>query len=137
MLFSFNFRTFLANSVQLRCFWCLKSYLWLLCLSLKVVSARPMYFFMSSLTALLTVAMYTSCGVKHSPFRGQLSFFRQLHPNDAVLGFKMIFFLFFMQQIFIKECQEMNFIADLQPVIVWMYRTFGNLLCWDIVLYRI
>ena len=48
-----------------------------------------MYFFMSSLTALVTVALYTSCNVKHSLFRGQLSFFRQLHPNDVALGFKM------------------------------------------------
>ena len=47
---------FHVNSVQLRHFRCLKSLLWLLCLSLKVVSARPMYFFMSSLTTLVTVA---------------------------------------------------------------------------------
>ena len=42
---------------------------------------------MSSLTALVTVALHSSCDVKHSPFRGQLSLFRQLHPNHAVLGF--------------------------------------------------
>ena len=43
---------------------------------------------MSSLAALMTVALYTSCDIKHSPFRGQLSLFQQLHPNDVVLGFK-------------------------------------------------
>ena len=48
-----------------------------------------MYCFMSSLTALATVALYTSCDVKHSLFRGQLSFFQQLHPDDVVLGFTM------------------------------------------------
>ena len=64
-------------------------WLWLLCISLKVLSARPMYFLLSSLTALVTVVLYTSCDVNHSPFRVQLSSFRQLHQNDVVLRFEM------------------------------------------------
>ena len=59
MFFSFNSHTCLANSVQLWYFWCLKSLLWLL----KVVSVRLMHLFMFSLTALVTVALYTSCGI--------------------------------------------------------------------------
>ena len=59
MFFSFNSHTCLANSVQSWYFWCLKSLLWLL----KVVSVRLMHLFMFSLTALMTVALYTSCGI--------------------------------------------------------------------------
>ena len=65
---------------------CLKS---IVCLSLKVVSARLIEFFISSLTASVTIVLYISSGVKHPLFRGQFPLFQQLHPNDAALGFKM------------------------------------------------
>ena len=72
MLFFINFHTYLANYVQLRYFGCLKSLLRLLYLPLKVVSARPMYSFMSFLTALVTVASCSSCNVKYSPLKIKL-----------------------------------------------------------------
>ena len=131
MFSSFNSHTYLANSVQLQYFWCLKSLLWLLCFSLKVVSARPMYLFMSSLTALATVALYTSCDVKHSLFRGQLSFFQQLHPNDVVLEFTMFLLweeitelILFMQLqliftvFMLKSCVEHGWLKNVSSVIL-------------------
>ena len=106
MFFFFNSHTYSANSVQLWYFWCLKSLLWLLFLSLKVVSARQMYFFMSSFTAFVTVALYTSCDVKHSPFRGQLyfSFFYYYYYcffySQKELGFAKSY----LQYFFGKKC---------------------------------
>ena len=106
MFFSFNSHTYSANSVQLRYFWYLKSLLGLLFLCLKVVSARQMYFFMSLFTALVAVALYTSCDVKHSPFRGQLSFslfynyYHCFFYSQKELGFSKSY----LQYFFGKKC---------------------------------
>ena len=49
-----------------------------------------MYLFMPLLMALVTVALYIRCDVKHSPVREQLSFFWQLHPCNAAVGLKIL-----------------------------------------------
>ena len=111
MFFFFNSHTYSANSVQLWYFWCLKSLLWLLFLSLKVVSARQMYFFMSSFTAFVTVALYTSCDVKHSPFRGQLyfSFFYYYYYcffySQKELGFAKSYLQYFFGKNVCRRCK--------------------------------
>ena len=46
--------------------------------TLEVISASPIYILMSSLTALVTIALYASSSVTYSPFRGQLSLSQQL-----------------------------------------------------------
>ena len=46
-------------------------------------------FFMSSLATLVTIVLYTACGVRHSLFRGKLSSYQQLHLYNSVLGFKI------------------------------------------------
>ena len=85
----------------------MKSLLWLLCFSLNVISARPMFFFMSSLATLVTIVLYTACGVRHSLFRGKLSSYQQLHLFNSVLGFKIFLLwdeiaeLIFLMQLYL------------------------------------
>ena len=60
-------------------FSCLKFLVWFLYLSLKSVSAKPKYYFLSLFPSLETSAQQIIFGVRQSSFRGQLLFTLQLH----------------------------------------------------------
>ena len=127
----------MATSLQLRHYWCLKSLLWLLRLSLKVASASSMYFFRSSLTALVTLTQYTTCDVRHSKFRGQLFLLWQLHPNDAVLGFNMLLLwdettelIFFMQLKLRFAVSLLKMLCNFKNTLSTLIYTFLNRVDW-------
>ena len=83
MLLSQRYFDRVVSALQL---WCLKLFLWLLNLSLKLGSVLPIYM------ALLpsgweTVALYTTASVQHLPGIGHFSFFWQLHLSFGVFLF--------------------------------------------------
>ena len=54
--------------------------------------ARPMYLFKSSLTVLVAVSLYASCGLSHFPFRGQLSLFDNYNQRTLFLYLKRSYY---------------------------------------------
>ena len=90
LLEHFSCQMYFSNSVLFSYFSYLKSLLWSLYLSLKVVPANLKLNFSSSFELLTMSAWYITDRFWHSPLSGHLFFTLQLHPNDCCFGDNVI-----------------------------------------------
>ena len=82
----------LLSSVLFRFCFDLNDALWFSNLALKLVAVIPTY--VSSLSSHVTVAWYTMSLARHSPSRGHVAFFEQLHFLESLLSVLSSFLLF-------------------------------------------